>query len=67
MEKALIDSKVNLVHKGENLSQPYSGKGVVVGIIDFGFDYSHPTFRDPGNDALRIKKVWEQNHMHLHS
>jgi hypothetical protein len=38
LDKALIDAKVNTVHEGMNLSQPYSGKGVVIGIIDFGFD-----------------------------
>jgi subtilisin family serine protease len=61
LDKALIASKVNLVHDGQNLSQAYSGKGVVVGIIDFGFDYTHPTFFDGESGEYRIKKVWEQN------
>ncbi|NND34711.1 MAG: S8 family serine peptidase, partial [Saprospiraceae bacterium] len=61
LDQALVASKVDLVHDGVNLSQAYSGRGVVVGIIDFGFDYTHPTFCDPKTGALRIKKVWEQN------
>jgi len=61
LETALKASNVDLVHLGENLSQQYSGKGVVMGIIDFGFDYTHPTFYDSEGDTYRIKKVWEQN------
>jgi subtilisin family serine protease len=61
LDKALVASKVHRVHQGENLSKPYSGKGVVIGIIDFGFDYTHPTFYDPEGELYRIKKVWEQN------
>ncbi|MCF0192457.1 MAG: S8 family serine peptidase [Prevotella sp.] len=41
------------------MPQPYTGKGVVVGIVDFGFDYTHAAFRD-ANGNLRIKRVWEQ-------
>ena len=61
LETALEASKVDLVHIGENLSQAYSGKGVVMGIIDFGFDYTHPTFYDSEGSTYRIKKVWDQN------
>ncbi|MCF6300387.1 MAG: S8 family peptidase [Proteobacteria bacterium] len=61
LEKALVATKVNEVHKGKGLSQPYSGSGIVIGVIDFGFDYTHPTFSDPETGSLRIMKVWEQN------
>ena len=36
----------------------YTGKGVVVGISDAGFDYTHPMFFDAQGN-LRIKKVWD--------
>lgn len=36
----------------------YTGKGVVVGISDNGFDYTHPMFRD-ANGKSRIKKAWD--------
>lgn len=39
---------------------PYRGQGVVVGIVDAGFDYAHETFRD-ADGKLRISRVWEQN------
>lgn len=48
------------VRRGETLSQPYTGKGVIVGIVDAGFDYAHSAFRD-AEGQLRIKRVWEQS------
>ena len=48
------------IHKGTSLPQPYTGKGVVVGIVDAGFDYLHAAFRNPEDGTLRIKKIWEQ-------
>ena len=36
------------------LPQAYTGKGVIVGIIDTGFDLSHPMFKDKDGN-LRIK------------
>ena len=53
-------TRVDSVQNGINLPIRYSGKGVVVGIIDAGFDYSHPTFYDTTGNKLRIKRVWEQ-------
>ena len=48
------------IHKGTSLPQPYTGKDVVVGIVDAGFDYMHSAFRNPLDGSLRIKRVWEQ-------
>lgn len=45
---------------GYGLAHPYNGDGVVVGIIDAGFDYSHPSFFDTSGHGFRIRKVWEQ-------
>jgi subtilisin family serine protease len=43
-----------------NLPQAYTGAGVVVGVVDWGFDFTHPTFYDTlGN--LRIVRVWNQD------
>lgn len=52
-------TRVDSVHGGYDLPMPYSGKNVVVGIIDFGFDYNHPTFYDTLHGQYRIKRVWE--------
>lgn len=48
------------IHKGTDLPQAYTGAGVVVGVVDAGFDYMHAAFRRPADGALRIKRVWEQ-------
>ena len=56
---AIVDTNTNLVHSGAGLNQPYTGTGVIVGIIDDGFDYTHPNFKD-SNGNLRITRVWER-------
>lgn len=61
MDMANKYSRVDSVHNGVNLPQQYSGKGVVVGIIDAGFDYMHPAFWDTTGMHLRLKRVWEQH------
>lgn len=61
MDNARTVTNVNQVHQGVNLPQSYKGEGVVVGIIDVGFDYTHPNFFDStGTNNYRIKRVWEQ-------
>lgn len=49
------------IHKGTDLPKAYTGEGVVVGVVDAGFDYMHAAFRRPADGALRIKRVWEQS------
>ncbi|MDO5446953.1 MAG: S8 family serine peptidase [Prevotellaceae bacterium] len=44
---------VKKVWNGYNLPQAFRGSGVVVGIQDIGFDFTHPTFNG------RIRKVWD--------
>jgi len=60
MEEAREKTNVDMVHEGTDLPQAYTGKDVVVGILDVGFDYTHPTFYDVDGVEHRIKKVWEQ-------
>lgn len=43
---------------GDKTIPAYTGKGVVVGISDGGFDYTHPMFFDAQGN-LRIKKAWD--------
>lgn len=43
----------------EGQALPITGKGVIVGIIDRGFDYTHEAFRDEEGNC-RIVRVWEQ-------
>lgn len=39
---------------------PYTGKGVVIGIVDVGYDLTHPAFFTP-EGVCRIRRLWDQN------
>ncbi len=58
LNNARSDANVDDVHTGTTLNQPYLGDGVIIGVIDFGFDYTHPQFRDNQQTTLRISRVW---------
>ncbi|MCQ2266294.1 MAG: S8 family serine peptidase [Bacteroidaceae bacterium] len=57
------DTAIDRVHnanpKFNALGQSYTGHGVVVGVVDTGFEYGHAAFRRP-DGTLRISRVWEQ-------
>ena len=38
----------------------FTGKGVVVGVMDVGFDLTHPNFYDPTATQYRIGAFWDQ-------
>ena len=42
------------------LLQPFTGHGVVVGIMDIGFDLTHPNFYDASATNYRIGAFWDQ-------
>lgn len=48
------------VYEGLNLPQSYTGKGVVVGVMDIGFDLTHPTFYSQDFSRYRIQALWDQ-------
>ena len=54
------DLGIDYIHQGVNLPQGYDGTGVVVGVIDVGLFYGHPSFYDTTGTTLRIKRVWQQ-------
>ncbi|MBS1771244.1 MAG: S8 family peptidase [Bacteroidetes bacterium] len=62
MDTARIVTNVDKVHKGlAPLTMPYTGKGVVVGDLDVGFDLTHPNFYDTtGTANYRVKRFWNQ-------
>lgn len=41
---------------GAGLTQAFTGKGVIVGILDIGFDLTHPTFYATDGKTYRIKR-----------
>ena len=64
--KALMDSvsyNINAtpVHEGlAPLPQAYTGRGVVMGVMDIGFDLTHPTFYSRDTTEYRIRAFWDQ-------
>ena len=60
MDTTGIIVQANAVHEGINLPCKYTGKGVVVGVQDIGFDLTHPTFYSADMSRYRIKAMWDQ-------
>lgn len=48
------------VYEGKALPQAYTGRGVVVGVMDVGFDLTHPNFLDSTSTDCRIRAFWDQ-------
>ncbi len=60
-DTALLLYHVNEVHSGSNnLSQPYTGKNVIIGIVDQGLDWSHPDFKD-SLGKTRVLRYWDHS------
>lgn len=59
LDNAREYSGVDYVHDSYSLPLPYTGKGVIVGIIDQGIQLDHINFYD-SNGNLRIKRFWNQ-------
>lgn len=59
MEKARVDVGADRLHSGEDLETPFTGKGVVIGVIDQGFEYRHIAFLDDNNQP-RTKWLWNR-------
>jgi len=49
----------NYVHQGYQLPESYTGKNVIVGVIDRGFDFTHPVFWDTTYTRYRIQRLWD--------
>ena len=47
------------VYTGFGLPQAYTGRGVVMGIMDIGFDLTHPTFYSRDTTEYRIRAFWD--------
>ncbi len=64
LDRSIKTSRVDSVHSGlANLNKIYKGKGVVVAVIDWGFDYTHPMFYDSVMLNYRIVRAWDQNRL----
>jgi len=61
LELSRKDTRVDSVHAGSApLSRSYTGKGIIVAVIDWGFDFNHPVFYDTTLTELRVTRCWDQ-------
>ncbi|MDD3875626.1 MAG: S8 family serine peptidase [Bacteroidales bacterium] len=60
LKDAVKDTRADSVHQGILLPQAYTGKNVIIGFTDWGFDYTHPNFYDTTLTNLRIVSAWDQ-------
>ncbi len=67
LDAANEDARIENVHAGiETLEQAYTGKDVIIAVIDWGFDYTHPQFFDALGEKYRIMAIWDQNNIERH-
>jgi minor extracellular serine protease Vpr len=57
--KMTADVRADSVWMGINLPQGFTGKDVLIGVTDWGFDYEHPMFMDTLLTATRIRAAWD--------
>ena len=58
-DSALFKHKINLVHQGlQGIDTSYTGKNVLIGIIDQGIDFNHPDFKK-ANGKTRVLRYWD--------
>ncbi len=60
LDKAIKDLHADSVHAGIGLVQGYTGQNVLIGVTDWGFDYTHPVFYDTLLQEHRIYAAWDQ-------
>ena len=60
LDKVKVGTNVDSVWQGINLPQGYTGKDVIIGVTDWGFDYSSPMFYDTLLQDTRILAAWDQ-------
>ncbi|MFH1049482.1 MAG: S8/S53 family peptidase [bacterium] len=61
MDKVRTDINSEKVNSGIDLPAAYKGTGVIVGILDGGFDYTHINFLRQDGSEYRILRVWNQS------
>lgn len=60
LHRAVPDGRVDSVWAGFGFPSGFSGKEVIIGFTDWGFDYSHPVFYDTSLVNYRVLRAWDQ-------
>lgn len=60
-DSALVKHQINLVHQGLNgVDTAYTGKGIIMGVIDQGIDFNHPDFKT-ATGKTRVLRYWDHS------
>lgn len=60
MDSMAIHLNALPAYAGTALPQAFTGEGVVMGVMDIGFDLTHPNFYDKTATRYRIQRLWDQ-------
>ena len=60
LDKAVKDTRADSVQHGINLPSAFTGKDILIGVTDWGFDYGHPMFYDTLLTESRVYAAWDQ-------
>ncbi len=63
LDKVIKDVRADSVQNGWGLPTSYTGNDVLIGVTDWGFDYTHPMFYDTLYQGTRIVAAWDQYKM----
>ncbi len=60
LNRTRVDTRTDSVQAGLGLPQAYTGEGVIIGITDWGFDYTNPNYNNNGESNRRLLRAWDQ-------
>jgi subtilisin family serine protease len=60
LSRAVSDGRVDSVWSGINMVNGLTGKDVIIGFTDWGFDYTNPVFYDMNMTNYRVLRAWDQ-------
>ncbi len=59
MDSMAVHLNATPAYAGISLPQAFTGRGVVVGVMDVGFDLTHPNFYSRDLKDYRIRRLWD--------
>jgi len=60
LDRVRFDVGADSVYFGAGLPEGFDGENVLIGITDWGFDYTHPMFYDTLLQQTRVVAAWDQ-------
>lgn len=60
LDTMAVVTNASPIYSSQQLPQAFRGAGVVMGLMDVGFDLTHPNFYDADRTTTRIRSFWDQ-------